>query len=104
MMVHSWSTQHVRVKVVDQASGEVTYIRPSVIIPVFKSYYNFDHLKQITKVKAHNHDSNCYRDRDRDRYCDHDCDHEYDRDNNNDRNWGDRDRGCDRDGDRDRGR
>lgn len=98
MMVHSWSTQHVRVKVVDQASGEVTYIRPSVRIPVFKSYYNFDHLKQITKVKAHYHDSNCYRDRDRD------CDHEYDRDKNNDRNWGDRDRGCDRDGDRDRGR
>lgn len=29
MMVHSWSTQHVRVKVVDQVSGEVTYIRPS---------------------------------------------------------------------------
>ena len=102
MMVHSWSTQHVRVKVVDQASGEVTYIRPSVRIPVFKSYYNFDHLKQITKVKAHYHDSNCYRDRDRDR--DRDCDHEYDRDKNNDRNWGDRDRGCDRDGDRDRGR
>ena len=101
-MVHSWSTQHVRVKVVDQASGEVTYIRPSVRIPVFKSYYNFDHLKQITKVKAHYHDSNCYRDRDRDR--DRDCDHEYDRDKNNDRNWGDRDRGCDRDGDRDRGR
>ena len=100
MMVHSWSTQHVRVKVVDQASGEVTYIRPSVRIPVFKSYYNFDHLKQITKVKAHYHDSNCYRDRDRDR----DCDREYDRDKNNDRNWGDRDRGCDRDGDRDRGR
>lgn len=98
MMVHSWSTQHVRVKVVDQASGEVTYIRPSVRIPVFKSYYNFDHLKQITKLKAHYHDSNCYRDRDRD------CDHEYDRDKNNDRNWGDRDRGCDRDGDRDRGR
>ena len=98
MMVHSWSTQHVRVKVVDQASGEVTYIRPSVRIPVFKSYYNFDHLKQITKVKAHYHDSNCYRDRDRDR------DREYDRDKNNDRNWGDRDRGCDRDGDRDRGR
>ena len=98
MMVHSWSTQHVRVKVVDQASGEVTYIRPSVRIPVFKSYYNFDHLKLITKVKAHYHDSNCYRDRDRD------CDHEYDRDKNNDRNWGDRDRGCDRDGDRDRGR
>ena len=102
MMVHSWSTQHVRVKVVDQASGEVTYIRPSVRIPVFKSYYNFDHLKQITKVKAHYHDSNCYRDRDRDR--DRDCDREYDRDKNNDRNWGDRDRGCDRDGDRDRGR
>ena len=100
--MHSWSTQHVRVKVVDQASGEVTYIRPSVRIPVFKSYYNFDHLKQITKVKAHYHDSNCYRDRDRDR--DRDCDHEYDRDKNNDRNWGDRDRGCDRDGDRDRGR
>ena len=96
--MHSWSTQHVRVKVVDQASGEVTYIRPSVRIPVFKSYYNFDHLKQITKLKAHYHDSNCYRDRDRD------CDHEYDRDKNNDRNWGDRDRGCDRDGDRDRGR
>ena len=44
MMVHSWSTQHVRVKVVDQVSGEVTYIRPSVRIPVLKSYYNFDHL------------------------------------------------------------
>ena len=100
--MHSWSTQHVRVKVVDQASGEVTYIRPSVRIPVFKSYYNFDHLKQITKVKAHYHDSNCYRYRDRDR--DRDRDREYDRDKNNDRNWGDRDRGCDRDGDRDRGR
>lgn len=47
MMVHSWSTQHVRVKVVDQVSGEVTYIRPSVRIPVLKSYYNFDHLKHI---------------------------------------------------------
>ena len=32
MMVHSWSTQHVRVKVVDRVSGEVTYIRPSVRI------------------------------------------------------------------------
>ena len=30
MMVHSWSTQHVRIKVVDQVSGEVTYIRPTV--------------------------------------------------------------------------
>ena len=30
MMVHSWSTQHVRVKVVDQVSGEVTFIRPTV--------------------------------------------------------------------------
>jgi len=29
MMVHSWSTQHVRIKVVDQVSGEVTYIRPT---------------------------------------------------------------------------
>ncbi|KAM7437124.1 hypothetical protein ABFA07_013196 [Porites harrisoni] len=29
MMVHSWSTQHVRVKVVDQVSGEVTFIRPT---------------------------------------------------------------------------
>ena len=30
MMVHSWSTQHVMVKVVDQVSGEVTFIRPTV--------------------------------------------------------------------------
>ena len=97
-MVHSWSTQHVRVKVVDQVSGEVTYIRPSVRISVFKSYHNFDHLKQITKVKAHYYDSNRERDRERNR------DHECDRYNDNDRNWGDRDRGCDRDGDRDRGR
>lgn len=29
MMVHSWSTQHVRIKVVDQISGEVTYLRPT---------------------------------------------------------------------------
>ena len=28
--MHSWSTQHVRVKVVDQVSGEVTFIRPKV--------------------------------------------------------------------------
>ena len=49
MMVHSWSTQHVRVKVVDQVSGEVTYIRPSVRIPVLKSYYNFDNLKHILR-------------------------------------------------------
>ena len=57
----------------DQASGEVTYIRPSVRIPVFKSYYNFDYLKHITKVKPHYYDSNRERERNRD--------HERDQDN-----------------------
>ena len=30
MMVHSWSTQHVVIKVVDNATGEATYLRPDV--------------------------------------------------------------------------
>lgn len=30
MMIHSWSTQHIRVKVVDQADGKEVFIRPGV--------------------------------------------------------------------------
>ena len=30
MMVHSWSTQHLRVTIVDKSNGNVTYLRPDV--------------------------------------------------------------------------
>ncbi|XP_065061056.1 vitamin K-dependent gamma-carboxylase-like [Rhopilema esculentum] len=32
MMVHSWTTQHVVIKVVDNATGEATYLRPGAFI------------------------------------------------------------------------
>ena len=58
MMVHSWSTQHVRVKVVDRASGEVTYVRPTVRLMYYISIVLQVH-KIIVICTSFSHSAHC---------------------------------------------